>query len=209
MTRRPPFTPLRRRARGNTPLVTAWLLLLLGLVSLTLYRAATRQDSPARPRREVYLSDEVGAVAAARRARREQTEAVIAKARRARKARQGSFRHADAAALFAGLTGAGDRAVHQETRDLLASPDILLRLFGTPDGDFLFHRRLGWLRYIGGQWIPMRPDELPGALRDAHPDLVGAAGPGGGPGAVAGAGGDAAFQAEQWMGGAGAAEEQG
>jgi hypothetical protein len=74
--------------------------------------------------------------------------------------------------------------------DLLASDDVLLRLFGTPHGDLLFHRRYGWMRYRAGSWEPIRDQDLPEELRAAYPTFA----------RLGQGGGDAAFVAEHWMG---------
>lgn len=55
--------------------------------------------------------------------------------------------------------------------ELVASPDVVVRVLGSPDGDFVFHRQHGWMIYRNGQWEPIGSDELPEELRRLYPYL--------------------------------------
>lgn len=142
--------------------------LALGLLATLLRLFSAPEDAAPRPSRpsSTYLHESTGAMSSrrdeARRRRAEQAARVMA-------ARRGQgFEHARSSRIFT-VPGRGDAARREELRDLLTSDDVLIRLFGRPEGDFLFHRTHGWLTFRDGEWLPVEPGALPAWIRTAYP----------------------------------------
>jgi hypothetical protein len=182
-------------ARRGQNLVLAVGAVALGVVvALTLRPFFTRDEAQqADPRRRVsYLTDTSAAVSTRRlQAARSGASAVPAPPGPSGGAPSGgrTFSMAGGSRLFGG-TGAGlwsagredEGALHTPLRDLVASPDVAVRLFGTPEGDFVFHRVHGWMRFENGQWVPIAADVLPASIRALFPDLRAGSGAGAGAG---------------------------
>ena len=82
--------------------------------------------------------------------------------------------------------------MNQDMRDLVSSSKVLVRLFGTADGDFIYHQQYGWMKFDNGEWTVLNPFELPHSLQDMFPQLCEY------PIASGGGGGDAEFNREDW-----------
>lgn len=84
-------------------------------------------------------------------------------------------------------------AIHGEMRDFISSDLIEIRLLGTAEGDFVYHRQFGWMKYSDGEWRAMDPFELPEFLKESYPQLCRYEL------ATGGGGGDASFHRSLWM----------
>jgi hypothetical protein len=62
-------------------------------------------------------------------------------------------------------------AINQKMMKLVSSPDILLRRLGHANGDFVYSKQRGWLRFdpARGALEPMGWNELPEDLRERYP----------------------------------------
>lgn len=222
-----------RRARGrraqSLPLLAAGLAAIALLVAtLARYRARAEATPPGRG--PAYLGDEGAALPAGRRAAIPHPAAGRASRGTMGRSPAGgrSSRHLSYGAatrlLAAGHLGAGGRASGGPEPGAGTGPEpgagsfaygtgseggagepaaILVRAFGLPEGDYVYHRDRGWMRFDGQGWVLVRLQDLPPALARAYPDLMDrAARVRGGmpaPRAAGGAGGDGEAALPAWL----------
>lgn len=210
----------RRRSsmRGQNLVLAAGLTVLGIVVVLTLREFMTRDDGARRTTDPRYLVDERTVTGRRRTATSAAPDGTVvasaeggADAGSGRtgsgtgspvsSARQRTFSHRGGSAVFASRDGALPRALNPDLRDMVASPEVLVRLLGTAQGDFIYHREYGWMRFVDGHWEPVDPYRLPEDLKTMYPALCGvntASGDGGG---------DAQFSRTDWSSSLGLVEE--
>lgn len=210
----------RRRSsmRGQNLVLAAGLTVLGIVVVLTLREFMASDDTVRRPADPRYLVDERTVTGRRRTATAVTADgAVVASADggadagggaggsasggSASLSRRRTFSHRGGSTVFASRDGALPRALNPDLRDMVASPEVLVRLLGTPQGDFIYHREYGWMRFVDGHWEPVDPYRLPEDLKTMYPALCGVnTAPGGG-------GGDAQFSRTDWSSTLGLVEE--
>lgn len=197
-----------RGRRGQSgPLFAAGVFALAMLAVLTLSRFRPQGGNASAALRNIDLTDEraamdgsekkakdLAALHALKEAEQRGLGGASAAAERLRPGRQAiAFGTRGSSAIFGGRGGWSPTRGEGEAgddSDLVASEDVVVRLLGTPDGDFIFHRKHGWMNHRGDKWEPIPFDQLPPELCRLYPYL------GRGKDAALG---DAGFDRPDWM----------
>ncbi len=150
--------------RGNTAAVVAVGLFFVVIVVNTVRYFVSRPE-PKPPPSLVYLSDEQTVM----NLRSPMLDASAAALRGDR-----VFSRIFGSRVFGSGTGLGSvfegvGAHRDEVGNIVASHKVRVRLFGTPQGDFLFHSEHGWLHYMAGSWRPVAVRDLPEGIRKLYP----------------------------------------
>jgi len=195
---------VRRRwgMQGQNLVLAAGVVVLGVVVIMTLQRFLTSDENTKPPAESRYLTDERTVVrvptsdqsfdtGAHRRngpSTTGRTGGAVAGTGRS------SVSYAGVSRALAGSTSdAVGEALHAGLRDVAASTAIVVRLFGTAFGDFVYHRDSGWLQFVDGEWRRLDPFDLPRLLHELYPDLcLPEAAAGGG-------GGDGSFDRARWV----------
>ncbi len=189
-----------RQMSGQNMLLAAGLVVLGVVVVMTLNRFMTRDDGANRQSSQVYLTDERTVVGshqstvpvAASSAGSEDESATRGNSASASQRRNRPFSYSSGSKLFASSSSTKADAVNQDMRDMISSSKVLVRLFGTADGDFIYHQTYGWMQFKDGAWSVLDPFDLPDNLHELFPQLCQY------PAASGGGGGDAAFNRDDW-----------
>jgi len=148
------------RRRGQTAVVVAGALVFAVIVIGTIRHFVAR-PAPVEPPRPVYLSDERTAV---------DTNRGMASATPWAATGRTVFSRSFAERVFGPGAGSdGDGPHRSKLGNLGGDSAVLVRLFDTPDGDFLYHTEHGWLHFADGAWHPMAIRDLPTDIRTLYP----------------------------------------
>lgn len=164
--------PCPRRRRGDITSTAVAGMVTLALLTLVVKLFLTSDEPPPREGEALYLGDLSPALAVRVRETSDQAaaqrEQVLAARRRAR------FRHASAGEVFRS-PGEGLAALRRDAWAPVMAPTVVLRLLGTPVGDFLLDSERGWLQFVDGRWVEIDEDQVPASILEDHPHLLGGA----------------------------------
>ena len=189
-----------RHMRGQNLLLAAGLVVLGVVVVMTLDRFMTSEENGNRPSSQVYLTEERTVVGSRRGSDMEGASSQLAadgsktesESSSTSRSKNRPYSFASGSKVFSNGSTRAEEAVNQDMRDLVSSSKVLVRLFGTADGDFIYHQQYGWMKFDNGEWTVLNPFELPHSLQDMFPQLCEY------PIASGGGGGDAEFNREDW-----------
>lgn len=178
--RRQEFMPLMKPRQGSSlaPIVAGFLV--FSVLSLWIRSFSAREkEAPARV--PVYLDSAEGVLAKRRRLGAGVQEATQEKIEEARsrgpsrglfgsRASRSSF--SAFSRVFASKPTVWSSPEFDPSARTLAESEVLYRLLGLPEGDFLYHRDRGWLRLVEGEWVEVEDQDLPEAVALYYPRLV-------------------------------------